>query len=274
MAVASPESRPRSAPTVIRSPGPRTANCPWWIGWATGPRYPLPDSTYTSALKSRRQGMLSRAPFSTVACASVIGVCVTPGPGWPSISPAMNADQRPAVVGRQQRGVTTLDGLVPRRRELVLFRQVHPELDAVEQAAAVDEFGRRRLDVQDARAGGHPLGRSVGDQAAAAVGVLVREFPVEHVGHRFEAAVRVPVGAPGFAGLIVHLAHLVHVDEGVQGGATDPGEGPHDGEPLALVPARAGGDRSHRPLGVGGSGAADARQCQWVGRNCGQLTSS
>lgn len=75
-----------------------------------------------------------------------------------------DADQRPAVVGRDQCGVTTLDGLVARRRELVLLRQVHPELDAVEQAAAVDEFGRRRLDVQDARAGGHPLGRSVGDQ--------------------------------------------------------------------------------------------------------------
>jgi len=37
-----------------------------------------------------------------------------------------DADQRSAVVGRKQLGVATFDGLVPRWRELVLLRQIHP----------------------------------------------------------------------------------------------------------------------------------------------------
>ena len=40
-----------------------------------------------------------------------------------------------------------------------LRRQVHPQLDAVEEAAVSDQRVGRSLDVQDARAGGHPLGR-------------------------------------------------------------------------------------------------------------------
>ena len=60
--------------------------------------------------------------------------------------------------------------------ELVLGRQVHPELEAVEQPAGLDQLLRRRLDVQEAGAGGHPLRGAVGDHAAAAVGVLVDEL--------------------------------------------------------------------------------------------------
>ena len=134
----------------------------------------------------------------------------------------------------------------------------------MEDAAAFHQFGRRGLDVQDARAGRHPLRRAVGDQAATAVGILVRELAVDHVGDRFEAAVRVPIGAPGLARLVLHLTHLVHVHERVQGGGADPGERPDDREPLALVAARAGGDRSDRALGVGGTGRAHPRQCQRV----------
>jgi hypothetical protein len=47
---------------------------------------------------------------------------------------------------------------------------------------------------------GHPLGVAVGDEAAAAVGVLVPEDAVDHVGDGLEAAVRVPGGALGLAG--------------------------------------------------------------------------
>ncbi len=173
--------------------------------------------------------------------------------------------QRTAVLGRQQLDLVAFDGLVLRRRELVLARQVHPQLDAVEHAAALDELGGRRLDVQDARARGHPLRGTVGDQAAATVRVLVREAAVDHVGDGFEAAVRVPVRAPRLTGLVLHLAHLVHVHERVEVGGAHAGEGAHDGKALALVAARAGGDRADGPLGVGrprGLKAAAMSGCQ------------
>ena len=65
-------------------------------------------------------------------------------------------------------------------------------------------------------AGRHPLGVAVGDQAAAAVGVLVLERAVDHVGDGLEAAVRVPRRALRLARRVLHLAHLVHVDERVE----------------------------------------------------------
>ena len=105
----------------------------------------------------------------------------------------------------------------------------------MEEAAAFDEFCRRCLDVQDARTGRHPLGRAIGDQTAAAVGILVGEPSVDHVGDGLEPAVRMPVGAPGLAGFVFHLTHLVHVHEWVQRGGADPGKRPDDGKALALV---------------------------------------
>ena len=120
-----------------------------------------------------------------------------------------------------------------------LAGQVDPQLDAVEQPAADDQLLGRRLDVEDAAAGGHPLGGAVGDDAAAAVGVLVLEGAVDHVGDGLEAAVGVPVGAPGLARRVVDLAHLVHVDERVEVGQVDAGEGPADREALALEALRA-----------------------------------
>src|ERR1700757_884175 len=36
------------------------------------------------------------APGDTVACSSVIGVCVDPGPGWPPTSPAITRTSAPA----------------------------------------------------------------------------------------------------------------------------------------------------------------------------------
>ena len=104
-----------------------------------------------------------------VLCANVIGVCVAPGPAMAVDVACDDADERAAVLGGQQLHLVAFDRLVARRGELVLARQVHPQLDAVEHAAALDQFGRRGLDVQDARARGHPLRGAVGDQAAAAV---------------------------------------------------------------------------------------------------------
>jgi hypothetical protein len=80
----------------------------------------------------------------------------------------------------------------------------------------------------------HPLRVAVGDQATAAVGVLVAEDPVDHVGDGLEAAVGVPGGALGLAGGVVDLAHLVHVHERVEVAQVHAGEGAADGEALAF----------------------------------------
>ncbi len=175
-----------------------------------------------------------------------------------------DADQRAAVVRRQQLGLIALDGLILRRRELVLARQIHPQLDAVEHAAALHQFGGRGLDVQDARPGRHPLRGAVGDQPAAPVRILMREAAVDHVGDGLEPAVRMPVGAPRFARLVLHLTHLVHVDEWVEVGGAHSGECAHDGEALALVAVRAGGDGPDRAFGVGRRRCGDPGKCQRV----------
>jgi hypothetical protein len=115
----------------------------------------------------------------------------------------------------------------------------------VEQATAGHERLGRALDVEDAAAGGHPLGVAVGDGAAAAVGVLVLEGAVDHVGHGLEAAVGMPGRAPGLARGVVDLTHLVHVDEGIDVGLGHAGEGPAHRKTLALVAGGSGGHRAH-----------------------------
>jgi hypothetical protein len=134
------------------------------------------------------------------------------------------------------------------------------ELEPVEQPAAHHQFLRRLLDVQDAAPGSHPLGVAVGDQAAAAVGVLVAERAVDHVGHGLETAVRMPGSALRLTGRVVHLAHLVHVDERVEQAQVHAGERAPDREALALVARRRGGHLQDRPLSGIGAGLADSRQ--------------
>ena len=112
----------------------------------------------------------------------------------------------------------------------------------MEQAAAEDEVLRRSFDVKDAATRGHPLGVAAADHTAATVGVLVLHDAVDHVGHGFEAAVRVPRCAFGFSGCVVDLAHLVHVDEGIEGGEVDAGEGAVNGKAFTFVSDRCGGD--------------------------------
>ena len=208
--------------------------------------------------------MFSRAPGSIVLCAIVIGVWVAPGPWCPAMSPAIRRTSAPPSSEDSSRTCAALDGLVPRCRELVLARQVHPQLDAVEHPAAFDQFGGRSLDVQDSRPCGHPLRGAVGDQATAAVGVLMGESPVEHVRHGFEPAVRMPVGASWLARLVLDLAHLVHMHERIEVGGADSGEGAHDGKALALIASRAGGDGADGSLGVRRARRGDARQSQGV----------
>src|SRR5260370_933215 len=123
---------------------------------------------------------------------------------------------------------------------------------------------RRRPVGREAAARGNPLGVAVGDQAAAAVGVLVPERPVDDVGDGLEPAVRVPRGALGLAGAVVDLAHLVHVDERVEPGQVHAGERAPDREPLALEGRRGGRDRGDGPFGLAGRRLRDPRQDQDV----------
>ena len=166
-----------------------------------------------------------------VACTIAIGVCVEPGPGVPGDVAGDDPQQRAAVGGGEQGHLARAQVLVARRVSLSALRQVDPELEAVEQAAAGDQLLRRGLDVQDPAAGGHPLGVAVGDRAAATEGVLVVEDAVDDVGDGLEAAVRVPRRALGLTRRVVDLAHLVHVDERVESRRSTPANARLTGKP-------------------------------------------
>ncbi len=169
--------------------------------------------------------------------------------------------QRPAVPGGQQLDLAAADVLVARVLHLVLGGQVDPELEPVEEPARHDQRLRRRLDVQQPRPGGHPLGVAVGDGPAAPVGVLVDEGPVDDVRDRLEAPVRVPRRALRLPCRVLHLTHLVHHDERVQVLVVDPGERAAHRKPLPLETARRGRHRQHRPLhGIGVGDHSGQRQ--------------
>ena len=115
----------------------------------------------------------------------------------------------------------------------------------MEQAAAHHQLLGRLLDVQDAATGGHPLRVAVGDQAAATVGVLVPEHAVDDVRHGLKAAVRMPGRALRLAWRVVDLAHLVHMNEGVERLQVNARERAADREALALERRWRGRDRQH-----------------------------
>ena len=170
------------------------------------------------------------------------------GAGVPGDLARDDPDERSAVGGRDERDLPRPQVLVARRGPLEVARQVHPELDAVEEPAADDERLGGLLDMEDPGARGHPLRVAVRDDAAAAVRVVVLEGAVHHVGHRLEAAMRVPGRALRLARGVLHLAHLVHVDERVEVGEVDAVESAADGEALALEPARGARDGAHGAL--------------------------
>ena len=58
---------------------------------------------------------------------------------------------------------------------------------------------------------------------------------------------RMPGGALRLAGGVLHLAHLVEVDERVEVFQADPGKGAADGKAFALEAARGGGDGADGP---------------------------
>ena len=75
----------------------------------------------------------------------------------------------------------------------------------------------------------------------------MQERALDHVGDGLETAVGMPRRALGLAGSVVDLTHLVHVDERVEVGLGDAGEGAANGEALALESSRRGGDERDPP---------------------------
>src|ERR1700730_11843453 len=120
-------------------------------------------------------------------------------------------------------------------------------------AFAVHPLGWQ-LVVQDAATGGHPLRATLGDHAAAAVGVVVGDLAVEDVAHGFKATVWVPGGTLGLTGAGDLRTEVVEEEERVRfdhGQAA--GEGPEDAEPGTLCLTVCGDDLGDRARdGCGG----------------------
>ena len=84
--------------------------------------------------------------------------------------------------------------------------------------------------------------------------------PVDHVGDGLEPAMRVPCRPLRLARTVLHLTHLVHVNEGVEVPLVEPVKGAPHGEALALDTLGRGRNGEHRtldargPVGFGDSG--------------------
>ncbi len=102
---------------------------------------------------------------------------------------AGDAVDRPAVT-RFVRDLVFLQSDVARLGHLQPRRQVDPELQDLERAAAPQELLRRELRVFDAAPGRHPLHAARTDDALVAGAVAMRERPVEDERDRLEPAVR------------------------------------------------------------------------------------
>src|SRR6266571_4899176 len=96
--------------------------------------------------------------------------------------------------------------------------------------------------MEDARAGRHPLRRTIRDEAASAGRILVLKGAVDHVGHRLEAAMRMPGGAFRLARAVLDLAHLVHMNERVEVALIEPIECAPHRKALTLDASRSGGN--------------------------------
>ena len=188
-------------------------------------------------------------------------------------------DQGAAVVGGEQAQRVPCDRLVARRRHLERRGQVDPQLHGVGGAAAAVHLLRRQLVVEDAAAGGHPLGVALGDHTAAAVGVVVGDLAVEDVGHGLETAMRMPRRPLGFVRRVDLRAEVVEEQERICLGHRQlAGEGTSDAEPGALGGAVRRNDPGDGPSPRrGGIGSGDAGQDERVvhgdGRHGDQLLS-
>ena len=169
--------------------------------------------------------------------------------------------ERAAVVGRQQHEVVAGDRLVARRRELQRRRAGSPR--AARRATAHRRAARARSGTSSCRmpaARGHPLRVALADDAATAVGVVVRDLAVEHVGDGLEPAVRVPRRALRLVGAVLDRPELVEEEEGVgrRAASRPPGNGRHTSKPAPSMAWCAGTVRSAgRATVVVGVGAGD-----------------
>src|ERR1700716_866604 len=107
--------------------------------------------------------------------------------------------------------------------------------------------------MKDPRTRGHPLRGAVGDEAASAGGVLVLKGAVDHVSHGLEAAMRVPRSPLRLAGTVLHLAHLVHVNEGVEVALVEPVKGTPNREAFTFDAPGRRRDGKHGALDGGGT---------------------
>src|SRR6266536_3980291 len=105
--------------------------------------------------------------------------------------------------------------LITRLRQLEPARQVHPDLKAVDAAAALEELARRQLGVDDAATGSHPLHVARVDHAAMACGILVLDAAFENVRDGLEAAMRMIGCADRLAGSVLDRTQLVDEQERV-----------------------------------------------------------
>ncbi len=191
---------------------------------------------------------------------------------WTGVPVKVARDQpekRPAVRAGEQRDVVAADVLVLRVGPLHRPRQVDPQLHTVEHATRGNEVLRRQLGVHDPGAGRHPLGRAVGDEAAAAGGVVVLERTVDHVRDRLEAAVWVPRRSLGLTGRVLDGPHVVQEQERVRERQVDAGEGAPDHEALALGVPRGGDDpRDGPPVGAAVRERTDPGKSEGVSAHC------
>ena len=133
--------------------------------------------------------------------------------------------------------------------------------------------------MQDAPTGCHPLGVPLGDDATAAVGIVVGDLTVEDVADGLDAAVGVPRCSLGLAGAVHLRPDVIEQQEGVGLGEREvTGEGPGDDEPGPLGFAAGGDDLGHRTRPGDRIGSGDARQDECVfdgdGRHGYRLLSS
>ena len=125
-------------------------------------------------------------------------------------------NQRAAVIRGEELHRVLGDRLVARRRHLERGRQIDPQLHGMQRATLpVEPFGGQ-LVVQDAPAGGHPLGVALADHPAAAVGVVVGDLPVHDVADGLETAVGVPGGTLRLSGRVGLGSRVVEQQERVR----------------------------------------------------------
>ncbi len=168
-------------------------------------------------------------------------------------------DDRAGVVGRHEPDAVRPEVLIGGIGPLLVGREVDPQLDAVEEAAALQQVLGRHLAVHDAGTGRHPLRGAVGDHAAPAVRIAMTDLAVHHVRHRLEPAMRVVRGALRLARGVLDRTHVVQQQERIGEAQVDAGGRAADLEPLALEELRSvdhAVDRARRPA----LGRIDARQ--------------